>query len=147
MALIAATSMYPGDYFAINSTGGKAGVIFESKVASIKDASGAPVYPVTNLDDLSAQVGEKVDGRVGGAVSLAVGMAQIFTGIPGMRGLMNYWYHFAIVFEAVFILTTIEAGTRVSRFILQEFVGKFYAPFANANWLPASISSSVLIVI
>src|SRR5262249_21989368 len=93
MALVAATSMFPGDYFAINSTGGRNGVIFETKVDSIKDACGAPVYPVTNLDDLETQVGEKVDGRVGGAVSLAVGMAQIFSGIPGMRVPMSYWYH------------------------------------------------------
>jgi len=147
MALIAATSMYPGDYFAINSTGGRAGAVFQSKVASITDTNGAPVYPVTNLDDLTAQVGENVDGRVGGAVSLAVGMAQIFSAIPGMRGLMNYWYHFAIVFEAVFILTTIEAGTRVSRFILQEFAGRFYNPLSRTDSIPANILCSSVVVV
>ncbi|OGU38403.1 MAG: hypothetical protein A2X61_11420 [Ignavibacteria bacterium GWB2_35_12] len=73
-------------------------------------------------------------------------MAQIFSAIPGLKGLMSYWYHFAIMFEALFILTVIDAGTRISRFILQEFVGKFYKPFGNTNWLPCTIVSSVLIV-
>src|SRR5207253_1623574 len=135
MALVAATSMFPGDYFAINTPP----VQYHAKIEA--------QYPIVNLPNLSEDVGESVQGRTGGAVSLAVGMAQIFTGIPGMRGLMSYWYHFAIMFEALFILTTISAGTRVTRFIVQEFVGKYYPPFARANWLPASISSSVLIVI
>jgi carbon starvation protein len=135
MALVAATSMFPGDYFAINTPA----AIYHDKVEA--------QFPIVNLPALSADVGESVQGRTGGAVSLAVGMAQIFTGIPGMRGLMSYWYHFAIMFEALFILTTISAGTRVTRFILQEWVGKFYPPFARANWLPASVSSSVLAVV
>jgi carbon starvation protein len=146
MALVAATSMYPGDYFAINSTGGRQGVVFQQKVASIKDATGATAFPVTNLDDLSAQVGENVDGRTGGAVSLAVGMAQIFSAIPGMRSLMSYWYHFAIMFEAVFILTTIESGTRVGRFITQEFVGKKVKFLANSKSLAGNIVSSSVVV-
>jgi carbon starvation protein len=146
MALVAATSMYPGDYFAINANGGRQGAVFQQKVASIKDANGAPLYPVTNLDDLSAQVGENVDGRTGGAVSLAVGMAQIFSAIPGMRSLMSYWYHFAIMFEAVFILTTIESGTRVGSFITQEFVGKKIKFLGNSKSIPANILSSSVVV-
>ena len=79
-------------------------------------------------------------------MSLAVGMAQIFSGLPGMRALMGYWYHFAILFEALFILTTIDTGTRVSRFLLQEFLGKFYAPFERTDWLPGTVISTLAIV-
>jgi carbon starvation protein len=87
-----------------------------------------------------------VVARPGGAVSLAVGMAQIFSGLPGMRGLMAYWYHFAIMFEALFILTTIDAGTRVGRFLLQEFIGRLWKPFAQPDWLPGSLISTSLMV-
>ena len=103
-------------------------------------------FSQTNLAELSREVGEEIAGRTGGAVSLAVGMAQIFSAIPGLKGLMSYWYHFAIMFEALFILTVIDAGTRISRFILQEFVGQFWKPFANTNWLPGSIISTLVIV-
>ena len=89
-----------------------------------------------NLPDLQQQVGETLAGRTGGGVSLAVGMAQIFSALPGMRGLMDYWYHFAIMFEALFILTTIDAGTRVGRFVLQEFVGRAWKPFGRPDWVP-----------
>ncbi len=99
-----------------------------------------------NLAELSSEVGENIAGRSGGAVSLAVGMAQIFSGIPGMKSLMSYWYHFAIMFEALFILTTIDAGTRVGRFLLQEFLGNFYKPFSNPSWLPGAISTTTAIV-
>jgi carbon starvation protein len=88
-----------------------------------------------------------VAGRPGGAVSLAVGMADIFSKLPGMRGLMAYWYHFAIMFEALFILTTIDAGTRVARFVLQEFVGRSWKKFARADWVPASVVSTTLVVL
>ncbi len=81
----------------------------------------------------------------GGAVSLAVGMADIFSSLPGMRGLMAYWYHFAIMFEALFILTTIDAGTRVARFALQEFAGRAWKPFSRADWLPASVGATSVI--
>src|SRR5213594_628786 len=135
MALVAATSMFPGDYFAINTPVAQ----YQGKIEA--------QYPIVNLPNLSADVGENVQGRTGGAVSLAVGMAQIFTGIPGMRGLMSYWYHFAIMFEALFILTTIDAGTRVTRFILQEFIGRAWKPFARPDWVPASIVSKMLVVL
>jgi carbon starvation protein len=131
MALTAATAMHPGDYFAIN--------VAPAVFARLG-------IPVVNIADLSAQVGENVVGRPGGAVSLAVGMAQIFSGIPGMRGLMDYWYHFAIMFEALFILTTVDAGTRVARFLVQEFLGRAYKPFEQTNWLPGSVISTTLVV-
>ena len=123
MAMIAATALHPGDYFAINTSP----AVFSTLGLS-----------TVNLTDLQLQVGENVIGRPGGAVSLAIGMADIFSKIPGMRGLMAYWYHFAIMFEALFILTTIDAGTRVARFVLQEFVGRAWKPFARPNWVPAS---------
>ena len=132
MALIAASALHPGDYFAINTT---AGVFSHLGV------------PMVNLMDLQAQVGDIVVSRPGGAVSLAVGMANIFSGLPGMRGLMAYWYHFAIMFEALFILTTIDSGTRVGRFLIQEFLGRAWKPFARTNWLPGSLVSTALMVL
>jgi len=130
-ALVACCALYPGDYYAIN-------------VAPAKFA-GLGMTPV-NLSMLSQQVGENVVGRTGGAVSLAVGMAQVFTALPGMRQLMSYWYHFAILFEALFILTTIDAGTRVGRFILQELLGKVYKPFDRTDSLLSSVVASAAIV-
>jgi carbon starvation protein len=131
VSLIAATAMFPGDYFAINTSP----AVF----------AGLGI-PAVNLPDLQAAVGENVAGRPGGAVSLAVGIAQIFSGLPGMRGLMDYWYHFAIMFEALFILTTIDTGTRVARFLVQEFLGRFYAPMARQEWIPGSVVSTLLVV-
>jgi carbon starvation protein len=131
MALIAASSLFPGDYFAIN--------VSPEKFQHLG-------FATVNLAELSREVGENITGRPGGAVSLAVGMAQIFSGIPGMRGLMDYWYHFAIMFEALFILTTIDTGTRVARFLLQEFGGLFNKKFEQTDWLPGTIISSALIV-
>ncbi len=130
-ALSACAALYPGDYFAIN--------VPPEKFAALG------MQPV-NLATLSHQVGEQVAGRIGGAVSLAIGMAQVFSSLPGMRGLMSYWYHFAIMFEALFILTTIDTGTRVARFIAQEFLGKVYKPFERTGWLPGTILSSGLVV-
>ncbi|GIW47503.1 MAG: carbon starvation protein A [Deltaproteobacteria bacterium] len=130
LALIAATALHPGDYFAINVPPG----VFEKLGIS-----------VVNLEQLSAEVGENLVGRTGGAVSLAVGMAQVFSSIPGMRHLMDYWYHFAIMFEALFILTTIDTGTRVARFMIQEFGGKLYKPFERVDNLPSAVISSALV--
>ena len=104
-------------------------------------------FTASDLPRLQAQVGENVTGRTGGAVSLAVGMAQIFSSIPGFKSLMSYWYHFAIMFEALFILTTIDAGTRVARFILQEMLGKIYKPLGRNEWLPANLFASGLVVL
>jgi carbon starvation protein len=131
MALIAAASMHPGDYFAINTPP----AVYEKLNQQ-----------VVNLPDLEAQVGETVTGRTGGAVSLAVGMAQILGALPGMRGFVDYWYHFAIMFEALFILTVIDAGTRVGRFLVGEFLGRAYKPFAQQQWIPGSIITTLLVV-
>src|ERR1019366_7225441 len=131
MALIAACSLHPGDYFAINAP--------PAVYVTLNQ-------PVVDLPTLQAEVGEKVEGRTGGAVSLAVGMAEVFSGLPGMRGLMDYWYHFAIMFEALFILTTIDAGTRVGRFILGEFMGRAYAPLGRPNWIPGSLITTSMVV-
>ncbi len=121
LALIAACSMNPGDYFAINCPP----AVF-AKLG----------LHTVNLDMFSREVGENLAGRSGGAVSLAIGMAQIFRGLPGMAKLMGYWYHYAIMFEALFILTTVDTGTRVARYVLQELMGKVYKPFGNNAWLP-----------
>jgi len=132
VAIITATALYPGDYFAINAPP----AVFAKLGLSI-----------VNLPELQRQIGENVIGRTGGAVSLAVGMAQIFSGLPGMKGLMAYWYHFAIMFEAVFILTTIDSGTRIARFLLQEFGGRALPSYARASSLIASFSATLLIVL
>jgi len=138
LALIAASSLLPLDYFAIN--------VPVDKFAALLPKLHAMGFVDSNLTQLSAEVGEKIAGRTGGAVSLGVGMAQIFSAIPGLNGLMSYWYHFAIMFEALFILTTIDAGTRIGRFVLQEMLGKVYAPFGRTNWLPGNLLASFLIV-
>lgn len=138
LALIAATSLFPLDYFQIN--------VSPEKYTQILPQLQALGFTQSNITQLSAEVGESIAGRPGGAVSLAVGMAQIFSAIPGLAGLMSYWYHFAIMFEALFILTTIDAGTRIARFILQESFGKFYAPFARTNWIPGNIATSLMVV-
>ena len=132
LALIAACSMHPGDYFAINTT---------PEVFSKLGLS------TVNLDMFSREVGEKLAGRTGGAVSLAVGMAQIFKGLPGMDRLMGYWYHYAIMFEALFILTTIDTGTRVARYVMQELMGKVHKPFGNNAWLPGNLITTFLVVL
>ena len=113
MALIAATTLMPGDYFAINTKP----EIFQKLNMQI-----------VHLPQLSKLVGEELAGRPGGAVTLAVGMADIFSRIGGLRHLMAYWYQFAIMFEALFILTTIDAGTRVARYIAQDLLGMIYSP-------------------
>jgi carbon starvation protein len=138
LALIAAASLLPLDYFIIN--------VAPEKLQAVLPALHAMGFHDSNIQELSKEVGEKIVGRTGGAVSLAVGMAQIFSSIGGLKSLMSYWYHFAIMFEALFILTTIDAGTRIGRFVLQETLGKFYKPFARTNWLPGNLIASGFIV-
>jgi len=130
MALIAATSLHPDDYFAINS--------------SAKSFAALGIQP-HELPQLSALIGEDLMHRPGGAVSLAVGMAHIFSKLPNMSHLLGYWYHFCIMFEALFIMTLIDAGTRVGRYLLQELLARVYAPLRDPNWLPGVYGCAALI--
>jgi carbon starvation protein len=132
MALIAACVLVPADYFAINS----------SPEAYAK----LGMTPV-NLPDLAKAVGENVQGRPGGAVSLALGMAYIFSKVPFMQHLLAYWYHFAIMFEAVFILTAVDTGTRVGRFFLQEMLGKVMPRFNEKHWMPGILITSLIFTV
>ena len=129
MALIAACVLVPSDYFAIN--------------ALPKAYAAMHMNPV-HLTDLGQAVGEQLQGRPGGAVSLAVGMSYIFASIPFMRTLAAYWYHFAIMFEAVFILTAVDTGTRVGRYMLQEMLGKIWPRFEAKHWMPGILLTSAL---
>lgn len=128
MALIAACTLVPADYFAINSPNPE---VFAKLGMAVQD-----------LPRLAEEVQENIMHRPGGAVSLAVGMAHIFSSIPGMDKLMSYWYHFAIMFEAVFILTAVDTGTRVGRFFLQEMLGSFIPKFNDKHWWPGIILTS-----
>ena len=133
VALIAACLLVPGDYFAINT----------SLSADTLQTMG---FPTAHITELSTLVEVDVSGRPGGAVSLAVGMASIFSSLPGMSGLMAYWYQFALLFEALFILTTIDAGTRVARYLVQELGGRFYTPLKQINWWPGVLGASLFVV-
>jgi carbon starvation protein len=131
VALLATCSLFPADYFAIN--------------LSPEKFTALGLNPV-RLQQLCQAVGENVQGRPGGAVSLAVGFAQIFSGLPGLEKYMHYFYHFMIMFEALFILTTIDAGTRIGRFVLQEFFGRFWKPLEDPHWLPGTAFCTALVV-
>ena len=133
MALIAATVLMPGDYFAINTT------LSFDKLAEMG-------FAPQQIHQLCELVNSDVIGRPGGAVSLAVGMSYIFGKIPGLQSLMPYWYNFAITFEALFILTTVDTGTRVARFLLQEFFGVIYKPFLTPGWIPGMLITSGIVV-
>ncbi len=145
MAMVAATVLQPGIYFAINSPAGVAGTLPEQAVTTISGWG----FPVTAqaMSDLAAKIGEiTLFNRTGGAPSLAVGMAHIFSRILGGPGLMAIWYHFAIMFEALFILTVLDAGTRVGRFMLQDLLGHFWKPLGRTGWYPSVLLSSAAIV-
>jgi len=129
MALVAACVLVPADYFAINTP-----------AAAFAKLGLTPVH----LPELAQSVGEQLQGRPGGAVSLAVGMAYIFSAVPFMKHLAGYWYHFAIMFEAVFILTAVDTGTRVGRYMLQEMLGKVFPRFEEKKWMPGIIVTSLL---
>ena len=133
IALIAASVLIPGDYLAINT------ILSPETLAAMG-------FPVGKIDEWSRLVEVDISGRPGGAVSLAVGMASIFSGLPGMAGLMSYWYQFALLFEAFFILTTIDAGTRVARYLVQEIGGHAYAPLHRFTWWPEVIANSAAVV-
>lgn len=134
MALIAACTLMPGDYFAINTPKDT----YDAFLAAHPSLHGV------DINYYSEKIGIDLHGRTGGAVSLAVGMAHIFNKIPYMDQLTAYWYNFAIMFEAVFILTAIDAGTRVGRFFLQEMLGSVIPKFNDKNWIPGIIISSLL---
>jgi carbon starvation protein len=144
MALIAACVLTPGTYFAINAPAGLLGTTVESAAAAIQQW-GFTVTPA-ELTTLASQIGESsVLSRTGGAPSLAIGMAHIFSNVFG-GGAMAYWYHFAIMFEALFILTTLDAGTRVGRFMLQDLGKHIWEPFGRVSWYPAVVLSSAMVV-
>ena len=133
IALISAGLLIPGDYLAINTH-------------LSADALTALGYTIAKIQELSRLVEVDLSGRPGGAVSLAVGMAWIFSALPGMAGLMAYWYQFALLFEALFILTTIDAGTRVARYLVQELSGHVYQPLRQINWWPGVLACSAIVV-
>src|SRR5215204_4315456 len=144
MALCAAALLEPGVYFAINTPLSTLGGSLESAVGVIRNW-GFTIAP-GQMETLAARVGEKtLLGRTGGAPSLAVGMAHIFSSAFG-SGLMALWYHFAIMFEALFILTTVDTGTRVGRFMLQELAGQVWRPLGRTSWYPSTVFASALIV-
>jgi carbon starvation protein len=140
MALIAACALEPGQYFAINMAGSP-----EMVTAKIT-ALGFPVTPA-EMADLAASVGEKtMVGRTGGAPTFAVGMAHMFAGVFGSRAALALWYHFAIMFEALFILTTLDAGTRVGRFLVQDLLGTVWSPLGDTRSLGAGTLATALFV-
>ncbi len=146
MAMIAAAVLDPGIYFAMNAPAAVVGGTAES-AASAVSSLGFSVSPET-LSQTATEVGESsIIARTGGAPTLAVGMAYIFSNATAfLGGLQAFWYHFAIMFEALFILTTVDAGTRVGRFMLQDLAGNVYEPFRNASWLPGNLITSAVIV-
>jgi carbon starvation protein len=129
MALIAATALHPADYFAINS----APAVFKTLGMDVVD-----------LPRLSEQIGIDLYGRTGGAVTLAVGMSYIFTKIPWFGHLSSYFFQFVVMFEAVFILTAVDSGTRVARYLIQDLGGDLYAPLKRLDWMPGSVGASIL---
>jgi carbon starvation protein len=145
MAMVAACVLQPGVYFAVNSPAGIVGVNPNAAVATISSWG----FPVTaaEMQTLASDVGEKtLFYRTGGAPSLALGMAHIFAKSGG-RAILGFWYHFAIMFEALFILTIIDAGTRVGRFMLQDLLGHVYKPLGRTSWMPGVVGASAAIVL
>jgi carbon starvation protein len=144
MAMVAATVLDPGVFFAINSPAGVVGADAAAAVATIS-GWGFPVT-VDQMEELTRRVGEvTLFARTGGAPSLAVGMASLFAGVTA-DALVAVWYHFAIMFEALFILTTLDAGTRVGRFMLQDLLGNIVPALGRTSWYPSVIATSAIVV-
>ncbi len=146
MAIIAACVLDPGVYFAVNSPAGIIGATPQAAAATVSGWG----FPVTadQMAQLAKSVGEDtLFYRTGGAPSLALGMAHIFAKGGGGEAILGFWYHFAIMFEALFILTVIDAGTRVGRFMLQDLLGHVYEPLGRTSWMPSVIFSSLVIVL
>ena len=147
MALIAACVLTPGIYFAINSPAAVIGTTAMSAADTINGWALFKTISAADLETLARQVGENsLLSRTGGAPSLAVGMAHLFSRALGGEAAMSLWYHFAIMFEALFILTTLDAGTRVGRFMLQDLLGQVYKPLGRVSWYPAVVICSALFV-
>jgi carbon starvation protein len=145
MAMVAAASLHPGVFFAVNSPAGVVGASPQAAVETITNW-GFPVTAV-GMAQLAHSVGEStLFGRTGGAPSLALGMAQIFGNVLNGNALLGFWYHFAIMFEALFILTIIDAGTRVGRFMLQDLLGHVYKPLGRIGWKPGVLLTSAIVV-
>src|SRR5438477_12804563 len=145
MALIAACALTPGVYFAINAPASAIGTTAASAAAAVQQW-GFTLNPA-EMTQLAQQVGEKsLLSRTGGAPSLAVGMAHLFSRALGGSEAMALWYHFAIMFEALFILTTLDAGTRVGRFMLRDLGRHVWPSFGRSSWTPAVVLSSAMIV-
>ncbi|MCX6634162.1 MAG: carbon starvation protein A, partial [Acidobacteria bacterium] len=146
MAMIAACVLEPGVFFAVNSPAGIVGATAEAATQTITGWG----FPVTaaQMAHLAREVGESsLFARTGGAPSLALGMAHIFAQHGGGRAVLGFWYHFAIMFEALFILTVIDAGTRVGRFMLQDLAGNIWKPLGRTSWMPGVIGASAAIVL
>ena len=149
MAMIAAASLHPGVFFAVNSPGGVVGAAPEAAVRTITNL-GFPVT-VAEMTQLAHRVGEQtLFSRTGGAPSLALGMSRIFERMFASTGwgdsILSFWYHFAIMFEALFILTVMDAGTRVGRFMLQDLAGHVWKPLGRTNWMPGVLGASAIVV-
>jgi carbon starvation protein len=146
MAMIAACALEPGVFFAVNSPAGVVGATAETATATIS-SWGFPVTP-QQMSDMARHVGEEtLFYRTGGAPSLALGMAHIFSQSLGGDRILGFWYHFAIMFEALFILTVIDAGTRVGRFMLQDLLGHVYKPLGRTGWMPGVLLTSAAVVL
>jgi carbon starvation protein len=148
VALIAAAALPNPMYYDINIDLAKRPDFLAKHPNFAHELIAAEAAHPGELVAMERDVKESLHGRTGGAVTLAVGMARIFTGaLPSLRGLVGYWYHFAIMFEALFILTTIDTGTRIGRFLVQEFLGKLWRPLGDLDWWPASILATALVVL
>ncbi|MEU7900775.1 carbon starvation CstA family protein [Nonomuraea sp. NPDC049152] len=145
MAITAASLLSPGLYFAMNSPAGVVGATVESAAQAVSNM-GFVITPEQLQAEAQAVQEETLIARTGGAPTLAVGIAQIFSGFLGGAALKAFWYHFAIMFEALFILTTVDAGTRVGRFMLQDTLGNLWKPIGRVSWWPGLTAVSAVVV-